>query len=102
MVRKMDNKNTILFSQIFEQIRTEENYTPRNYKTMGGMWTVDTWKSGDTTIQLMDEGYTRRILTNVLDIYDTVNKIEFKKGNEKDLEQLFEETVLDKTKKLKL
>jgi hypothetical protein len=27
------------------------------------MWSVDTWTLGDVTIQLMDEGWTRRIIT---------------------------------------
>ena len=39
-------------------IKTDANYIPRDYKTIGGMWTVDTWKLGDLQYQLMDEGYT--------------------------------------------
>lgn len=53
----------VTFSRIVRQIRANENYVPRPYQTIGGGWTVDTWKttgkSGDEYIvRLMDEGYT--------------------------------------------
>lgn len=50
-----------LFTSIKLLVKTPENYVPRNYETIGGMWTTDTWKLGDVVFLLMDEGYTEVI-----------------------------------------
>ena len=39
---------------IRNKIRKNENYIPREYKTVGGMWTVDTWKLGETSYNLTE------------------------------------------------
>jgi hypothetical protein len=76
----------IAFIEIFSNIRYDENYVPRNYQTIGGMWTVDTWQKNGITIQLEDEGYTKAILTDNLQVrlnYD--NSLSFSKGSVEDL-----------------
>lgn len=80
------------FDTVWTVIRTDENYVPRNFQTVGGMWTVDTWKKDGVTIQLMDEGYTQRIFAEDLDVTQGYKfgktVLEFKKGNEETLETL--------------
>ena len=49
---------TVIFWELHDCVRKDENYIPRDYQTVGGMWTVDTWKKGDLVLQLMDEGST--------------------------------------------
>lgn len=58
-------------------VKKEENYIPRNYQTIGGMWTVDTWKKNDVMVQVMDEGYTTAILAPGLKIMTGYNGKEF-------------------------
>jgi len=48
--------------KIIDAVRKDTNYVPREHKTIGGMWTVDTWKLDCVTLQLMDEGYTNVII----------------------------------------
>jgi len=76
----------IAFIEIFSNIRYDENYVPRDFQTIGGMWTVDTWQKNGITIQLEDEGYTKAILTDNLQVrlnYD--NSLRFSKGSVEDL-----------------
>lgn len=75
------------FKSVEAAIRKPENYVPRNYQTVGGMWTVDTWELGETTFQLMDEGYTSRLHSADLEVfeqyqYDRGIFLNFVKGNE--------------------
>ena len=46
------------FNKIYYDVAKPGNEVLRDYETIGGRWTVDTWKKGDWTAQLMDEGYT--------------------------------------------
>ena len=78
-----------LFYKIVRLVKTKENYVPRNYQTVGGMWTVDTYKLGNATVQLMDDGYTLVLIAPEIHIIDTVNDFEPKKGTEKDLKELY-------------
>lgn len=55
-----------LVGEIFNWVRANGSYIPRNYKTMGGAWTVDTWALGDVKVQLMDEGATQVVLTDTM------------------------------------
>ena len=75
------------FDTIWNNVNHKENYVPRTFQTIGGMWTVDTWKRDGVTIQLMDEGYTRRIFSDCVDVfYNEFNGMRFNKGSEQDLE----------------
>lgn len=49
------------FMAIQHIVKTNANYVPRNYESVGGMWTVDTWKLGEFRVQLEDEGYTMAV-----------------------------------------
>lgn len=81
----------VSFYELAKLIRTKENYVPRNYQTIGGMWTVDTWKLNDITYQVMDEGYTEKIYTDVVSVIRNYeNKLTFEKGNEKLLKATLE------------
>ncbi len=46
---------------LISQVKQPQYYVPRDYKTIGGMWTIDTWKRDEITVQVMDEGYTTRV-----------------------------------------
>ena len=48
----------IIFNKFQKFIKNKDNHIPRDYQTIGGMWTVDTWMIDNYTLQLMDEGYT--------------------------------------------
>lgn len=77
------------FNKVWDAIRKKENYIPRNYQTVGGMWTVDTWRYDNIIIQLMDEGYTQRILTTDLDVFQNCrNELTFMKGDKTILERI--------------
>ncbi len=80
-----------VFQQIILAVKQEKFYVPREYKTIGGMWTVDTWKRGDVTVQVMDEGYTTRIIAPGLQVIDSYpNQITFQTGNESILNAIWE------------
>jgi hypothetical protein len=71
------------FDKIKNAIKTDENYVPRNFQTIGGMWTVDTWKKDDMIFQLMDEGYTSVIRAPGLKVTDGAYRgITFQEGSE--------------------
>jgi hypothetical protein len=70
------------FGKIKDTVKTDENYVPRNFQTIGGMWTVDTWKKGDIIFQLMDEGYTSVIRAPGLKVTDGYHGIIFQEGGE--------------------
>ena len=59
-----------IYKKVYDVLRREENYVPRDYQTIGGMWTVDTWRKGDVTLRIMDEGYTIIISSSQFDIHD--------------------------------
>lgn len=75
-------------------VKQRENIVPRNYQTIGGMWTVDTYKLGDVTVQIMDEGYSARLFTNPseLDVVESYHngstQLEFRAGNADDIAAL--------------
>lgn len=78
-----------LFYEVRKHIRKDENYVPRQYETIGGMWTVDTWKKNGIIFQIMDEGYTNRIFSKELglDVLETMHGITWKKGDIETLKQ---------------
>jgi hypothetical protein len=47
------------FNRIYHSIRTKKNYVKRDYETIGGMWTADTWENDIWKAQLLDEGCTQ-------------------------------------------
>lgn len=80
--------------ELIQKIRKEEFYVPRDYKTIGGGWTVDTWKRGDIMVQVMDEGYTTVIRAPGLRIVTGYNGEEytrFEEGTEADSVELLKE-----------
>ena len=77
------------FDTIFSSVAQKENYVPRNYKTIGGMWTLDTWEKNGIKVQLMYEGYTRKIISDCVEVtFNEFNGMVFYKGNEQDLEKI--------------
>ena len=70
-------------------VKTEEHYVPRGYKTIGGMWTVDTWRKNDVVVRLMDEGYTVTVSAPGLEVVDSGGAIVFKQGNAELIERVF-------------
>lgn len=75
-------------------VQRSENYVPRDYQTIGGKWTTETYKKGDVTLQIMDEGYSARLFTktNEFDIHETYRNdgtlFELRSGTPEDLSAL--------------
>lgn len=72
------------FNAMRHIIKTENNYIPRKYQSIGGMWTTETWRQGDIVFQVSDEGYTQRIIIPfILEVVKTFdNKIIYELGTE--------------------
>ena len=49
------------FHGLWNHLLQDGNYQPRDYQTISGMWTVDTWQDNGIVAQLMDEGWTQVI-----------------------------------------
>lgn len=86
-------EQALIYSKLKSIIRTEQNYIPRNYQTIGGMWTVDTYEYKGVKFQLMDEGYSSRIFSPEVEVlehwqHDKGTVFEFKRGTDKDLSEL--------------
>ncbi|QJT70447.1 hypothetical protein [Microcystis phage MaeS] len=85
------DKIQAIFNQINNIVRQTIHYVPRNYKTVGGMWTVDTYKKGDVTLQVMDEGWTIRIFTKHISAMDRAGHFEVERGTVEDFENVLKE-----------
>ena len=77
-------------STILTAVKTTEHYVPRSHNTIGGMWTVDTWRKGDVVVQLLDEGYTTVISAPGLRVVDSGHGTVFELGAEEHLKTLAE------------
>ncbi|RST57648.1 hypothetical protein D5F11_021550 [Siminovitchia terrae] len=77
-----------IFNQIEKMVRQSAHYVPRNYKTVGGMWTVDTYKKGNVTLQIMDEGWTIKIFTKDICAIDSGNTFKVERGSLEDFENV--------------
>jgi len=80
---------------VFHKIRDTGKYIERDYKTIGGMWTVDRWElelDGTKYVaQLMDEGYTNVVITEGLNVYATAQfDPVFREGDEKKLTEIYQ------------
>lgn len=51
-----------LIAAIHHHVKTLGDYVPREHQTIGGMWTVDTWRLDDVSVTVEDEGYTSSII----------------------------------------
>lgn len=49
------------FNALRALVKQSANYVPRDYQTIGGMWTVDKYQLGGVVLLVMDEGYTTQI-----------------------------------------
>lgn len=82
---------------LFHHIRNNGEYVERDYKTIGGMWTVDTWRdkeNHDLRVQLGDEGWTRKVLFPELIAYSTGDgPVVFSKGCEADLNTYYNQIL---------
>lgn len=81
---------------VFQRIRAEDNYVKRDHPTIGGMWTVDTWRQGDVEVRLEDEGYTQRVITPDLNVYVTwqgQDNVTFVKGGAAELQAVHQRVV---------
>lgn len=86
----MDAKQAL--ARIITYVRQDAFYIPRDYQTIGGMWTVETWERDGIRLQIMDEGYTTRIISPSVRASCTYDRpIEFDTGAEADLIALAEQ-----------
>lgn len=84
-------KETEAFSMIWNMVKRKENYVPREYQTIGGMWTVDSYKFAGVTAQSMDEGYSSKLISEKVVAFRYHNgTIDYMKGNQADLVELAE------------
>lgn len=80
------------FNRVWEIIRKDENFIPRNYQTIGGMWTTDTWKKHGIRALLQDEGYTRALVTETVTAYQTGDHpMMFLRGSKDELREEIEQ-----------
>lgn len=80
--------------ELIQAVKQEQYYVPRDYKSMGGMWTVDTWKRDSVTVMSMDEGYTTVVRAPGLDVVSGFNGkeyVEFRLGDLSVVDQIFEQ-----------
>ena len=50
------------FDIVKAKIKIEENYLEPNYKKAYSLWEGETWKQSDLIYQILDGGYTERII----------------------------------------
>ncbi len=83
----------LIFDKIFSCVSSNRNnYIPREHRTIGGMWTADTWKFNGVTCRLEDEGYSRTILTDDEIFYAhqfSDKDVRIDKGNIEDLLRIY-------------
>ena len=79
---------------LVDLVKKTEYYVPRNYQTIGGMWTTDTYERDCVRVQVMDEGYSTLVLAEnllVFILWDAKNNedyIRFEIGNVEVVENL--------------
>lgn len=74
-----------IVDDLIKAVRQREFYVPRQYQTIGGMWTTDTWKCGDVVVRVMDEGYTTIVYAPGLRVvrgYDGTEYTRYEEGDE--------------------
>lgn len=69
----MTKSDLLPLYQLIQAVKQPEFYVPRDYQTVGGMWTVDTWRRGDIEVLLMDEGYTTKVFAPGLEVVEGFN-----------------------------
>lgn len=78
--------------EIARLFRTEGNIIERDYKSIGGMWTVERYqhpKFPDVEVQLQDEGATDVVLNTQMHVATTYGRdVVYYKGDEAVLEAL--------------
>lgn len=62
---------------LIAEVKKNDFYVPRDYKTIGGMWTVDTWRRNGVEVKLMDEGYTTVVIAKDLRVITGFNGKEY-------------------------
>ena len=79
---------------LVDLVKKREYYVPRNYQTIGGMWTTDTYERDCVRVQVMDEGYSTSVSAENLRVFilwDAKNNedyIRFEIGNVEVVENL--------------
>lgn len=84
----LDSRNC--FHRLWSRVAQHHNYVPRDYQTIGGMWTVDLYRLGEVECLLMDEGWTQVIRAPGLKVNysGSSNEPVFIEGNEELLARL--------------
>ena len=80
-----------LIHELVSAVRQPEFYVPRDYQTMGGRWTVDTWRRAPVQVQSMDEGYTTIVTAPGLRVvlgYNGQQYVRYEQGNYQQLPEL--------------
>lgn len=76
---------------IFAYVRKNGKYVERDYKTIGGMWIVDTWVLNDIKVQLMDEGSTQAVIADGLNAHSTCGRpVNYSQGTEVEITAVYE------------
>lgn len=77
-------------NELINQVRVSKFYIPRDYRTTGGVWTVDTWRRGPVAFKVLDEGYTQQVIAEDLFVtigYNGKEYVRFEKGGQEQIEK---------------
>lgn len=83
------------FGKLFNYVKCKGSRVERDYGTVGGIWTVNTWKLNNIIVNVMDEGYTDRIyVRDKLDVCRSYKgELSFSLGDIGTLKSIYEEVV---------
>jgi hypothetical protein len=84
------DKQKAIFNKVTSILMNRNYYVPRSYLTVGGIWTVDTYSKGDVTVQVMDEGWTIRLITSNVVATESGNTFRIDKGSLEDFQEVLE------------
>ena len=79
---------------LIQLVKQNRYHVPRDYDTVGGMWTVDTYKRRGVTVKEMDEGFSTSVSGEGLLVWVLYNPqtgqdyIEYKLGDSRVVENL--------------
>ena len=83
--------STEKITKIVQLMRTAKNYVMSDDIVQEGMWHTETWKNGNLTLLVTDEGYTVNLLTLRMEVHMTYpGPPVFMRGCEQDLDVILD------------
>lgn len=79
------------FLKIYNHVRQPQYYISQNHISVGGFWASDIYKRDNIIVKLLDEGSSRQIITNDLNVIQNYHdELTFYKGDADMLKELYE------------